>query len=81
MAYAKIIDGKLDYWRGHITEGGKDIFTNDATTYGYKPLIDTEIEQKDGYIAVFDGYEETETEIRRKWRYEVGMPKDEEIEK
>lgn len=71
MKYAKIIDGKLEYWTGHVIEDGKDIFSNDPEAYGYKPVIYRQPEEREGYIAVFDGWEETETEIHPKWKYEI----------
>lgn len=76
MRYAKLIDGALQYAPNPIRVGGEDIFTNDPRPYGYKPVIYPEPPQQEGYYAVPDGWEETETEIRRKWRLEPAPEED-----
>lgn len=70
MSYAKLIDGALDYAPNPIRAGGRDIFTTDPSPYGYKPVVYPEPPEQEGMVAVFDGWEETESEIRQKWRLE-----------
>lgn len=80
MTYGILVNDQIQYWNGHITVDGKDIFTNDPTPYGYKPVVIPEEPKQDGYIAVFDGWEETETEIRQKWRLEPEPEAEPDIE-
>lgn len=69
--YAKLIDGKLQYAPNPIRWNGEDIFTTNPIPYGYKPVIVPEPPETDStHTAVFDGWEETETEIIQKWRIE-----------
>lgn len=68
--YAKLIDGKIRYAPNPIQYNGRDVFTSDPTPYGYKPVVIPAEPEKEGYIAVFDGWEETDTEIVQKWRLE-----------
>jgi len=70
LRYAKLIEGKLSFAPNPIRIGGEDIYTTDPTPYGYKLVIHAEAPRQEGYYAVFDGWEETETEIRQKWRLE-----------
>jgi hypothetical protein len=79
MKYAKLTGGVLDYAK-HWLETEKGIVINPkAEAYlaaGYKPVIE---EAGVGERAVVY-YEETETEIRRKWRVELFEPAAEETE-
>lgn len=70
MRYAKLIDGAVQFAPNPIRMDGRDIITTDPTLYGYKPVVYPEPPEQEGMIAVFDGWEETETEIRQKWRLE-----------
>ena len=70
MRYAKLIDGALHYAPNPIRVGGEDIFTNNPTEFGFKPVVYPTVPEQDGYYAVFNGWEETETDIRQKWRLE-----------
>ena len=82
MKYAKLINGDLVYATNPISVDGKDVFTNDPTSYGYKPVVIPDAPVQDGYYAVADGWEETVTEIRRKWRLEpIPTPEPSEMDR
>lgn len=69
--FAKYIDRYcLTYFRNPVRQDGRHIFTNDPTQFGFKPVIVPEPPTEEGYVAVPDGWEETETEIRQMWRLE-----------
>ena len=68
IRFAKLIDGAMLYAPNPIRLDREDIFTNDPSSYGYKPVICPEPPQQEGYYAVFDGWVETETEIVQLWR-------------
>lgn len=69
MHYAKLINNEITFYRPPISVDGKDIFTSDPTPYGYKQFVREAPEEREGYYAVEDGYEETETQIKVKYRY------------
>jgi hypothetical protein len=69
--FGKLTEKGLEYAPNPIRVDGKDIFTTNPIKYGYKPIvIPQEPETDDAHIAVFDGWEETETEIIQRWRIE-----------
>ncbi len=70
MRYARLTDGALRFAPNPIRDGGRDILTTDPRPYGYKPVVYPEPPAQEGMIAVPDGWEETESEIRQKWRLE-----------
>lgn len=70
MKYAKLINNTLIYATNPINIDGRDVITTDPTPYGYKPVVIPEAPSKDGFYAVFDGWQETSSEIRQKWRLE-----------
>jgi len=70
MEYARLIQGALQDAPNPIRVGGEDIFTTDPTPYGYKPVLFTDPPEAEGMEPVFDGWEETETAIRQRWRLE-----------
>lgn len=70
MRYAKLIDGALQYAPNPIRVDGRDIFTTDPTLYGYKPVVRPDPPEQEGYYAIPNGWEETETELIQKWRLE-----------
>lgn len=70
MKYAKLIDGKLSFVPNPIKQAGIDVYTTDPAPYGYKAVVYPAPPAEEGMIAVFDGWEETDTEIRQKWRLE-----------
>lgn len=68
MQYAKLIDGEPELAVMPLKVGGRDVWTNDPRPYGYKELILTPAPPvEDGYVAEYDGWTETETQIVRKW--------------
>lgn len=69
MRYAKLIEGALQYAPNPIRLNGEDVFTTDPRPYGYKPVVSVAPVQQEGCCAVSDGWEETESEIRQKWRF------------
>lgn len=82
MRYAKLIDGVIHYAPNPITVDGRDIFTTDPTPYGYKPEVIPDPPTRDGYYAIPDGWEETETELVQKWRLEpVPMPEPSDLDR
>lgn len=70
MKYARLLEGALHYAPNPLHVDGQDVFTTDPTPYGYKPVVYPEPPHQEGYVAVFDGWEETEDEICQKWRLE-----------
>ena len=46
---------------------------------GYKLVVTPTPEPEEGYIAVFDGWEENEESIVKKWRYELAPVDENEI--
>lgn len=70
--YCKIINGQLTRYKPPIKADGKDIYTNDPTIlleYGWKEVVFTDPEQREGYYAE-PFYTETETQIIQRWTYE-----------
>lgn len=70
MRYAKLIEGELFYAPNPIRLHGADVFTTDPRPYGYKGVVFPAPPEQEGYAAVPDGWEETDTEIMQKWRLE-----------
>lgn len=67
--FGKLTEKGLEYAPNPIRIDGKDIFTTNPIAYGYKPIIVPEEPDTDAtHVAVFDGWEETDTEIIQKWR-------------
>lgn len=81
MQYAQLIDGAPVYAPNPIRVDGRDIFTTDPTPYGYKPVVAPEPPTREGYTAVPDGWEETETAIRQLWRLEPSLVADGNVPK
>ena len=68
MQYAKLVDGEPELAVMPLKVGGRDVWTSDPRPYGYKELIlPPAPATPDGYVAEYDGWTETETQIIRKW--------------
>ena len=68
MQYAKLVDGEPELAVMPITVDGRMVWATDPREYGYKELILTPAPAApDGYVAEYDGWTETETQIIRKW--------------
>ena len=68
MQYAKLIDGEPELAVMPLKVNGRDVWTTDPREYGYKELIlPPAPAAPDGYVAEYDGWTETETQIIRKW--------------
>ena len=70
MQYAKLIDGNLVYATNPLRIGNRNIFTNDPTPYGYKEVVRDAPTTPDGYVAVHDGWQETDMQIVETFRTE-----------
>lgn len=70
MRYGKLINDTIIYATSPLRMHARDIFTTNPTPYGYKPVVIPDAPSRDGYYAVPDGWEETETELVQKWRLE-----------
>ena len=70
MKYAKRINDTIVYATNPLCIDDRDIFTTDPTPYGYKSVVIPDAPSRDGYYAIPDGWEETETELIQKWRLE-----------
>lgn len=71
MLWAKMSGGAPQFAPNPIRLGGRDIITTDPSPYGYKRLVEPEPPEAEGMRAVPDGWDETETEIIRRWRLEA----------
>ena len=80
MQYAKLVDGEPELAVMPLKVGGRDVWTSDPRPYGYKELILTPAPPvEDGYVAEYDGWTETETQIVRRWRLvQLDRPKAED---
>ena len=68
MQYAKLVGGEPELAVMPITVDGHMVWTTDPREYGYKELIlPPAPATPDGYVAEYDGWTETETQIIRKW--------------
>lgn len=70
--YGKLIDGEPEVLKSFIRVNGTDIFTTDETIIignGYKPIIYSEPETREGFYASSFVWAETDTEIIQEWQY------------
>ena len=70
--FGKLNDQIITYFRNPLRVDGKDIFTNDPELllqYGWKEVIFTNPEEREGYYPV-SHWEETDTQIIQTWTYE-----------
>ena len=78
MLWAKMSGGAPQFAPNPIRLSGRDIITTDPSPYGYKRLVEPEPPEAEGMRAVPDSWDETETEIIRRWRLEaVGVTREE----
>lgn len=82
MKYGKLENNRIIYAKLPLKINGKDVFTTDAEIFlsqGYKEIVNTTPEQREGYYPV-GRWEETELQIIREWDYypESYEPTDEE---
>jgi len=69
MQYAKLVDGNLAYATNPLRIGTRHVYTTDPTPYGYKQVV-RDAPTRDGYVAVHDGWQETDTQIVETYRME-----------
>ena len=72
MRFGKLENGRLIRFKNPLRVDGKDIFTNDPVlllAYGWKEVIFTNPEEREGYYHV-QHWEETDTQIIQVWTYE-----------
>lgn len=72
MKFGKLENGRLIHFKNPIRTETKDIFTNDPVLllqYGWKEIVYTEPEEREGFYPV-SHWEETETKIIETWTYE-----------
>lgn len=79
MTYAKLVDGNLAYATNPLRIGTRHVYTTDPTPYGYKEVVRDAPTPPDGYVAVHDGWQETDTQIVETYRMEPIEPTDVEI--
>lgn len=68
--YAKLVDGNLAYATNPLRIGTRHVYTTDPTPYGYKQVVRDAPTPPDGYMAVHDGWRETDTQIVETYRME-----------
>jgi hypothetical protein len=83
MVYGKLTDGVFTPYTGRYVRANGRVYVNPKpetlARLGYKPLIETESEERDGYYAEAV-YTETDTEIVQAWEYKEINNETEETE-
>lgn len=72
MKFGKLENGRLIRFKNPLRTETKDIFTNDPVLlllYGWKEIVYTAPEEREGYYPVAH-WEETDTQIIQTWTYE-----------
>ena len=71
MQFAQLHEGNLVYAPNPLHIQDEDVFTNDPVVFlrcGFKQVVVPNAQKEQGKIAVADGWDETETEIIKRWK-------------